>query len=76
VWRKGAAGNHRPERRRQDHLLQSSAVSFPPSAGTIEFDGRDITALAHERVASAWPAHFRSRDLPELNVFENVDQHW
>jgi branched-chain amino acid transport system ATP-binding protein len=47
---------------------------FPPSTGTIEFDGRDITALsAHERVALGMARTFQITEIfPELSVFENV----
>jgi branched-chain amino acid transport system ATP-binding protein len=47
---------------------------FPPSAGTIVFDGRDITALpAHQRVALGIARTFQITEIfPELSVFENV----
>jgi branched-chain amino acid transport system ATP-binding protein len=47
---------------------------FPPSTGTIEFDGRDITALpVHERVALGMARTFQITEIfPELSVFENV----
>jgi len=46
----------------------------PPSAGTISFDGRDITALApHQRVALGIARTFQITEIfPELTVFENV----
>jgi branched-chain amino acid transport system ATP-binding protein len=47
---------------------------FPPSSGTIEFDGRDITQLAaHKRVALGMARTFQVTEIfPELSVFENV----
>jgi branched-chain amino acid transport system ATP-binding protein len=48
--------------------------SFPPSTGTITFDGADITSLpAHERVALGIARTFQITEIfPELTVFENV----
>jgi branched-chain amino acid transport system ATP-binding protein len=47
---------------------------FPPSSGTISFDGRDITALlAHERAALGMARTFQITEIfPELTVLENV----
>ncbi len=47
---------------------------FPPSAGAIVFDGRDITRLpAHRRVALGMARTFQITEIfPELTVFENV----
>jgi len=47
---------------------------FPPTAGTIFFDGRDITRLpAHRRVALGMARTFQITEIfPELSVFENV----
>lgn len=47
---------------------------FPPSTGTIVFDGRDITRLpAHRRVAGGIARTFQITEIfPELTVFENV----
>jgi branched-chain amino acid transport system ATP-binding protein len=47
---------------------------FAPSAGTIAFDGRDVTALpAHRRVALGMARTFQITEIfPELTVFENV----
>ena len=47
---------------------------FRPSAGTILFDGRDVTALpAHQRVALGMARTFQITEIfPELSVFENV----
>jgi len=47
---------------------------FLPTAGTIAFEGRDITALAaHERVALGIGRTFQITEIfPELTVFENV----
>jgi branched-chain amino acid transport system ATP-binding protein len=47
---------------------------FPPSTGTIAFDGRDITALpAHKRVTLGMARTFQITQIfPELTVFENV----
>ena len=47
---------------------------FPPSAGTIAFDGRDITALpAYKRVALGIARTFQITEIfPELSVFDNV----
>jgi len=47
---------------------------FPPSAGMIAFDGRDITALpAHKRVALGMARTFQVTEIfPELTLFENV----
>jgi branched-chain amino acid transport system ATP-binding protein len=48
--------------------------SFPPTTGTIAFDGADITALpAHARVALGIARTFQITEIfPELTVFENV----
>jgi len=47
---------------------------FPPTAGTIVFDGRDITALpADRRVSLGMARTFQITEIfPELTVFENV----
>jgi branched-chain amino acid transport system ATP-binding protein len=47
---------------------------FPPSSGTIVFEGRDITALpAHLRVALGIARTFQITEIfPELTVYENV----
>jgi branched-chain amino acid transport system ATP-binding protein len=47
---------------------------FPPSSGTIEFEGRDITQLAaHKRVALGIARTFQITEIfPELTVYENV----
>jgi branched-chain amino acid transport system ATP-binding protein len=47
---------------------------FPPSAGTIVFDGRDVTRLpAHRRVALGMARTFQVTEIfPELTVAENV----
>jgi len=47
---------------------------FPPSMGTIVFDGLDITALpAHRRVAAGIARTFQITEIfPELTVLENV----
>jgi branched-chain amino acid transport system ATP-binding protein len=47
---------------------------FPPTMGTIAFDGRDITALpVHQRVAAGIARTFQITEIfPELTVFENV----
>ena len=47
---------------------------FPPSAGSIAFDGRDITRLApHRRVALGMARTFQITEIfPELTVAENV----
>ena len=47
---------------------------FPPSSGTIVFDGRDITALpVHQRVTLGIARTFQITEIfPELTVFENV----
>ena len=47
---------------------------FPPTSGTISFDGQDITRLAtHERVRRGMARTFQITEIfPELNVFENV----
>ncbi|WP_431824458.1 ABC transporter ATP-binding protein [Burkholderia sp. F1] len=47
---------------------------FPPTTGTIVFDGRDITALpAHRRVAAGIARTFQITEIfPELTVFESV----
>ncbi|KAE8761476.1 ABC transporter ATP-binding protein [Paraburkholderia madseniana] len=47
---------------------------FPPSMGTIVFDGVDITALpAYRRVAAGIARTFQITEIfPELTVFENV----
>jgi branched-chain amino acid transport system ATP-binding protein len=47
---------------------------FPPSSGSILFDGRDITSVpAHRRVALGMARTFQITEIfPELTVFENV----
>jgi branched-chain amino acid transport system ATP-binding protein len=47
---------------------------FPPTMGTISFDGRDITRVpAHKRVALGMARTFQITEIfPELTVFENV----
>jgi branched-chain amino acid transport system ATP-binding protein len=47
---------------------------FPPTAGTISFDGRDVTRLpAHKRVALGMSRTFQITEIfPELSVFENI----
>ena len=47
---------------------------FPPTSGTIIFDGRDITKLpTHERVTGGMARTFQITEIfPELTVFENV----
>jgi branched-chain amino acid transport system ATP-binding protein len=47
---------------------------FPPTMGTIMFDGCDITMLpAHRRVAAGIARTFQITEIfPELSVFENV----
>jgi branched-chain amino acid transport system ATP-binding protein len=47
---------------------------FPPTAGSIVFDGLDITRLStHERVTRGMARTFQITEIfPELTVFENV----
>jgi branched-chain amino acid transport system ATP-binding protein len=47
---------------------------FPPTSGTIMFDGRDITALPpHKRVAMGMARTFQVTEIfPELSVRENL----
>jgi branched-chain amino acid transport system ATP-binding protein len=47
---------------------------FPPSEGTILFDGQDVTAVsADERVKRGMARTFQITEIfPELDVFENV----
>jgi branched-chain amino acid transport system ATP-binding protein len=47
---------------------------FPPTSGTIAFDGRDVTAMpAHRRVGLGMARTFQITEIfPELTVFENV----
>ncbi len=47
---------------------------FPPSAGSIWFDGKDVTALSPQRRAALGMARtFQITEIfPELTVFENV----
>src|SRR5450631_3902337 len=47
---------------------------FPPTTGTIAFDGCDITALpAHKRVSLGIARTFQITEIfPELTVFESV----
>jgi branched-chain amino acid transport system ATP-binding protein len=47
---------------------------FPPTSGTIWFDGRDVTGLpAHRRVGLGMARTFQITEIfPELSVFENV----
>jgi branched-chain amino acid transport system ATP-binding protein len=47
---------------------------FPPSSGTIAFDGCDVTGLpAHQRVTLGMGRTFQITEIfPELTVFDNV----
>src|SRR6185295_18331555 len=47
---------------------------FPPTAGSIVFDARDITAWpAHKRVAAGMARTFQITEIfPELSVRENL----
>jgi branched-chain amino acid transport system ATP-binding protein len=47
---------------------------FPPTTGSIWFDGRDITTVAaHQRVALGMARTFQITEIfPELSVFENI----
>lgn len=47
---------------------------FPPSAGTILFDGRDVTAIpAHRRVTLGMARTFQITEIfPEVTAFESV----
>jgi branched-chain amino acid transport system ATP-binding protein len=47
---------------------------FPPTSGSITFDGQDITRLStHERVTRGMARTFQITEIfPELSVFENV----
>jgi branched-chain amino acid transport system ATP-binding protein len=47
---------------------------FPPSAGSIAFDGRDITQMpAHRRIELGMGRTFQTTEIfPELSLFENV----
>ncbi|HVX77086.1 MAG TPA: ABC transporter ATP-binding protein [Bradyrhizobium sp.] len=47
---------------------------FPPTSGSITFDGKDITRLStHERVTRGMARTFQITEIfPELSVFENV----
>jgi branched-chain amino acid transport system ATP-binding protein len=47
---------------------------FPPTTGTIVFEGRDITAVpAHQRVVLGMARTFQITEIfPELTVYENV----
>jgi branched-chain amino acid transport system ATP-binding protein len=47
---------------------------FPPTSGTIVFDGREVTDLpAHRRVALGMGRTFQITEIfPELTVFDNV----
>ena len=47
---------------------------FPPTAGTIAFDGRDVTKLSpHERVALGMARTFQITEIfPELTVRDNL----
>ena len=47
---------------------------FPPTSGSITFDGLDITKLStHERVTRGMARTFQITEIfPELSVFENV----
>jgi branched-chain amino acid transport system ATP-binding protein len=47
---------------------------FPPTSGTISFDGRDITTLpADQRVSLGMARTFQITEIfPELTVYENV----
>jgi branched-chain amino acid transport system ATP-binding protein len=47
---------------------------FPPTHGTVVFEGKDVTALsAHERVTLGMARTFQITEIfPELTIFENV----
>ncbi len=47
---------------------------FPPSAGKIFFDGRDVTSMpAHQRVGAGMARTFQITEIfPELSVYENL----
>ncbi len=47
---------------------------FPPSAGKIVFDGRDVTSMpAHQRVGAGMARTFQITEIfPELSVYENL----
>jgi branched-chain amino acid transport system ATP-binding protein len=47
---------------------------FPPSAGRIVFDGRDVASMpAHQRVAAGMARTFQITEIfPELTVYENL----
>ena len=68
------AGRDRPQRRRQDHLLQFDQRILPPSAGRIVFEGKDVTALpADRRVAMGMARTFQITEIfPELTMRENL----
>jgi branched-chain amino acid transport system ATP-binding protein len=55
-------------------LFNIISGSFPPSTGTIAFDGADITSLpAYARVKLGIARTFQITEIfPELTVFENV----
>ena len=75
-FRPGDADRHRrPQRRRQDHLLQFDlrAAAPPPAAASL-FDGADITQLsAPLRTRAGLGRAFQLTNLfPNLTVEENV----
>ncbi len=55
-------------------LLKAIAGAHLPTAGTVEFDGRDVTsALPHERARAGLSLKFQiTAVLPELSVYDNV----
>ena len=75
LQRRHAHRHRRPERRRQDHLLQPDvrpAAGHPPAA--VHLDGEDITRLsAAERARRGIGRAFQITNLfPNLTVGENV----
>jgi branched-chain amino acid transport system ATP-binding protein len=68
------ARHHRTEWRRQDNFFNLISGFFPPTSGTIAFDGRDITKLAtHQRVTLGMARTFQITEIfPELTILENV----
>ena len=67
-------GHHRPERRRQDHAVQSDHRHFPATSGQVLLFGQDVTNWpSHRRTALGMARTFQVTSLfPKLTVLDNV----
>ena len=66
--------DHRPERRRQEHLFNLLSGAFAPTTGSVIFEGRDVTGLPQHRFAHLGIAKsFQITNVfPQLTAHENV----